>query len=190
MHLILSLVLCTTFAVASHVNFNVNVANVTGDWNHYWERCVGSGHAALHLRSDFQGHMKRAHDELGFQQVRFHGLFVDDMSVVLPGDEGRLLYSFFNIDRVFDYLLSIGMKPLVEISFTPQIMASGNQTWSHFNAYVSPPKSYDQWYDLIRAFALHLIERYTIEQVSKWNFEVWNEPNCCPHNFWTGTLYL
>lgn len=35
-------------------------------------------------------------------------------SVVLGGS-----YSFFNIDSVFDFLLSIGMKPLVELSFMP-----------------------------------------------------------------------
>lgn len=34
--------------------FVVNTANVTGTWNHFFERCVGSGHAALALRADYQ----------------------------------------------------------------------------------------------------------------------------------------
>jgi xylan 1,4-beta-xylosidase len=54
-----------------------------------WEQCVGSGHAALALRADYQDQMVQTHEELGFLQVRFHGLFVDDMSVVLPAEQGE-----------------------------------------------------------------------------------------------------
>jgi xylan 1,4-beta-xylosidase len=28
--------------------------------------------------------------------------------------------------------------------------------------------------------------RYGTEALN-WKFEVWNEPNCCPHDFWTGS---
>lgn len=90
--------------------------------------------------------------------------------VTLPG--GGLTYSFFNIDRVFDFLVNIGMKPLVEISFMPSLLASGNKTWSHYNANVTPPKQWEQWADLIRAFASHLIDRYGLQEILTWNFEV------------------
>jgi xylan 1,4-beta-xylosidase len=36
---------------------------------------------------------------------------------------------------------------------------------------------------MIRAFAQHLIDRYGIDEVSQWKFEVWNEPNL---DFWAG----
>jgi xylan 1,4-beta-xylosidase len=130
--------------------------------------------------------MRQTRVELGFQQVRFHGLFVDDMSVVLPDDDG-LLFSFFNIDRIFDFFVEIGMKPFVEIGFMPKLLASGNQTWSHYDAHVTPPKNWTTWSQLITAFGRHLIDRYGEEEVLTWNFEVWNEPNCCPHDFWTGS---
>ncbi|MGB6696995.1 MAG: glycosyl hydrolase family 39, partial [Terracidiphilus sp.] len=48
---------------------------------------------------------------------------------------------------------------------------------------VSPPGDYAKWDALITAFAQHLIERYGIDEVSKWYFEVWNEPNL---DFWLG----
>jgi hypothetical protein len=35
-------------------NYVVNTANVTDTWDHFFERCVGSGHAALALRADYQ----------------------------------------------------------------------------------------------------------------------------------------
>src|SRR4029077_17669324 len=43
---------------------------------------------------------------------------------------------------------------------------------------------YGRWDALITAFARHLLERYGIEEVSQWYFEVWNEPNL---DFWGGT---
>ena len=55
---------------------------------------------------------------------------------------------------------------------------------------VSPPKDYVKWDGLIRAFGEHLVERYGIDEVSQWYFEVWNEPNI---DCWTaspGTSYL
>jgi xylan 1,4-beta-xylosidase len=58
---------------------------------------------------------------------------------------------------------------------------STTRFWYHPNR--SPPKSYDRWDDLVRRFTAHLVERYGIEEVSKWYFEVWNEPNI---DFWGG----
>ncbi|HYY70607.1 MAG TPA: glycosyl hydrolase family 39, partial [Terriglobales bacterium] len=46
---------------------------------------------------------------------------------------------------------------------------------------VSPPKDWSRWEDLIYNFAKHLVDRYGIEEVSRWYFEVWNEPNL---DFW------
>ncbi len=48
---------------------------------------------------------------------------------------------------------------------------------------VSPPKSMERWDDLMQHFAQHLVDRYGIEEVSQWYFEVWNEPNI---DFWNG----
>ena len=133
------------------------------------------------LREDWQRDLKRAHDELGFQHVRFHGLLSDDMGVVVRKD----LYSFVNCDRVFDFLLSIGMRPFVELSFMPEALASGNKTVFHYRANVTPPKSYKEWSKLIEQLVSHLVERYGEAEIREWLFEVWNEPNL--KAFWRGT---
>jgi xylan 1,4-beta-xylosidase len=199
--LLLTAVVCTVGQNFTTKYFQVKVDSPVGPWTHFWENCVGSGHAALALRADYQDQMRQARRDLGFQQVRFHGLFVDDMSVVLNNNHGEfallilicksvgpgLTYSFFNIDRIFDFFVGIGMKPLVEVGFMPSLLASGNKTWSHWDANVTPPKNWNDWYDLVSSFAAHLIERYGEEEILTWNFEVWNEPNCCPRDFWTGS---
>src|SRR2546423_958511 len=91
---------------------------------HVWEILVGSDHAPMALRADWQAQLKRCHDELGFRSVRFHGLLSDDMSTLIDAG-GKPCYSFFNIDQAFDFLLSIGMKPFIELSFMPRALASG-----------------------------------------------------------------
>ncbi len=143
---------------------------------HFWEHTVGSGHATLALRADWQAQLKLAHQELGMRHVRFHGILSDDMGTLI-GQSGRLIYSFFNIDRIFDFLLSIGMKPFVELSFMPSILSSGDQTVFHYRANVSAPRDLSQWSTLIRRLATHCVARYGVQEVRQWFFEVWNEPN-------------
>ena len=136
------------------------------------------------LRADWQRDLKRAHDELGFRYVRFHGLLSDDMGTVVLENK-KLHYSFFNCDQVFDFLLSIGMKPFVELSFMPGPLASGNRTVFKYQGNITPPKDYKQWAKLIEHFVSHCVERYGESEVSEWLFEVWNEPNL--RIFWSGT---
>ena len=139
------------------------------------------------LRSDWQRQLKRAHDELGFRYVRFHGLLSDDMATLRRGghDEGKLVYSFFNCDQIFDFLLTIGMKPFVELSFMPGALASGRKTVFSYEANVTPPADYKEWSALIERLVSHLVDRYGEREVSQWFFEVWNEPNL--KKFWSGS---
>jgi xylan 1,4-beta-xylosidase len=144
--------------------------------------CVGSGHALLGLRSDWQKHLAAAHSDLGVQYIRFHGILDDDMSLLRDDGSG---YSFFNTDSVLDYVLSLGMLPVVELSFMPRALAArANETIFHYNGITSPPSDWQKFSDLIVAFVSHHVDRYGLAIVQTWYYEVWNEPNC---GFWTGT---
>ena len=174
------------------LTFSIDPHAAGSPFPHYWEHCVGSCHAVMGLRADWRRQLESCHRDLGFQYVRFHGLLDDAMSVCVregsafgADSGGRLRYSFFNIDSIFDFLLSIGMKPFVELGFMPSALASGTATCFHYKANVTPPADYGQWEALIRALARHLVERYGAEAVRTWFFEVWNEPNL-PY-FWAGS---
>ncbi len=108
------------------VKFSIPDKFQTEPYPHMWERSVGACHALTGLREDYRIALKQVKNDLGFQMVRFHGLLNDDMSVYLPTAPKK--YNFYNIDNLFDFYLSIGMKPLVELSFMPTALASGNQT--------------------------------------------------------------
>jgi xylan 1,4-beta-xylosidase len=151
---------------------------------HVWEHTVGSCHALLALRADWQAQLRRCHEELGFRHVRFHGLLCDDMSTCILWNK-RLLCSFHNADCIWDYLLSIGMRPFVELSFMPRALASGRKTVFHYHGNITPPRSYQQWARLIESLAAHWVERYGRREVRQWYFEVWNEPNL--KIFWSGS---
>jgi len=170
-------------AMSDPAAFDCDLAAAPTPLRHPWRHCVGSCHAPTALRADWQQQLARAHAELGFGHVRFHGLLGDDMGTLVRQD-GRLLYSFFNIDRVFDFLRSIGMRPLVELSFMPTAIASGGETVFHYRGNVTPPRRLADWTELLARLAAHWIERYGLDEVARWPLEVWNEPNLTA--FWTG----
>lgn len=161
-----------------------DVKSKTEVFPHFWEHTIGSGHATLALRADWQKQLKRCHDELGFKHVRFHGILSDDMGTLVD-EENKMMYSFFNADQIMDFLLSINMRPFVELSFMPTTLSSGDTTVFHYRANVTPPKDYSQWKIFISKLIQHWIDRYGKEELHSWFFEVWNEPNL--KAFWTGT---
>ena len=142
-------------------------SSTTYTFDFYWNKCTGSGHGALALREDWQEMVKNAHDKVGVTSVRFHGILDDDVGPV----NGVNDYSFVNIDKIYDYLLSINMKPYVEISFMPADFASGSRTVFHYKGNISPPKDWSTWNGFIKLWMQHLVDRYGIDEVSTWKFE-------------------
>jgi len=120
------------------VEFSCSLSRTGTPLPHFWEHTIGSGHAPLALRADWQAQLRRCHNELGFRYVRFHGLLSEHMGTLVAHKKG-LLYSFFNVDQVVDFILSIGMKPFVELSFMPKAIASGDTTVFNYQANVTPP---------------------------------------------------
>jgi hypothetical protein len=98
---------------AQTTSFEFDLSQSPQPFPHYWEKCVGSGHAALGMREDWRTQMSDSAANLGWEYVRMHGILDDDMSVMI--DENT--YSFYDIDNLYDYLLSINVRPVVELRF-------------------------------------------------------------------------
>jgi xylan 1,4-beta-xylosidase len=151
---------------------------------HFWEQMFGSGRAVLALRDNYRKDLKEVHDQVGARYVRFHAIFHDEMGVYDEDEKGNPVFNFSYVDQIYDGLLAEGVRPFVEISFMPRKLAAKEAIhpfWYKQN--VAPPKSYAKWDQLIDAFVRHLVERYGIDEVANWYFEVWNEPNI---DFWAG----
>jgi xylan 1,4-beta-xylosidase len=155
---------------------------ITADWqkiqgprSEIFHECIGAGRAAEGLRAEWQRQLKMCQDEIGFKAIRFHGLLCDDMGVYSETKDGQPRHNFQYIDQLYDSLLAMNIRPLVEISFMPDALASGKQTIFWWKANVTPPKSWDKWDDLIKDLVAHWTARYGADEVKQWNFEIWNE---------------
>jgi xylan 1,4-beta-xylosidase len=193
----LGLLLAASPKAVAQDRIAVDTSGPTTPFPHFWERTFGSGRAILSLREDYRNDLRSVKQITNFDSVRFHGILMDDVGLYdpdrrtqNPGLAARAandasVYNFSYIDQIYDGLLANGVRPFVELSFMPKKMASDpaalHAFWYKQN--VSPPKDYKLWDAMITAFAQHLIARYGIEEVSRWKFEVWNEPNI---DFWVG----
>ena len=151
---------------------------------HFWEQMFGSGRANLSMRQSYRDDLDRVKKVSDFKYVRFHGIFDDENGVYSEDAQGNPVYDWSYVDQIYDGLLAHGIRPFVEISFMPKALAPNaplHAFW--YKPIPAPPDNYAKWDALIAAFAKHLVERYGIDEVAQWYFEVWNEPNI---DFWIG----
>ena len=166
---------------------NLDFNKVKGKFNTMFKECIGAGRANEGLRADWQQQLAYVKKECDFKYIRMHGLLTDDMGVYREDKNGNPEYNFQYVDVLYDFILSIGMKPFVELGFMPEALASGKQTIFWWRGNVTPPKDYNKWAELIRTLTLHFTQRYGANEVKTWYFEVWNEPNLNVNGFWAGT---
>lgn len=147
---------------------------------------IGVGRARELLYSDVQQMLIKAHNEIGYEFVKFHGILSDDM-LLCKRVNGELKFSFVMVDKVLDFLVSIGMKPLVQLSFMPKDIADDpNKTLFDAPFIMSKPKDLNEWILLVRTFVEHLQMRYGKAQTENWLYCVWNEPDTSPDMFNVG----
>src|ERR1039457_1818208 len=151
---------------------------------HFWEQMFGSGRAILSLRESYRNDLRDVKQITNFQYVRFHAIFHDEVGIYDEDAQGHAVYNFSYVDQIYDGLLANGVRPFVELSFMPKKLAARDAPHAFwYKQNVAPPKDWNKWDDLITQFTKHLVDRYGIDEVAQWYFEVWNEPNL---DFWVG----
>ena len=165
------------------MNINVKIGD-RAYFHNQVDYCIGTGRMGLALHKEYHDQLKMAQDYIGFQHIRGHGLFCDDMGIYQqhkenfwdPNSPYEVEYNFTYLDRVMDDYRSMGLKPFLELGFMPYKMASGTQTIFYWKGNTTPPKDYEDWKKMVQALLRHLIERYG-EEAYTFPIEVWNEPN-------------
>jgi len=181
--IIASCISCPAHAQIRKETIEIDPKAESQPFPHYWERMFGSGRAILSLRESYRRDLSAVKQATGFEYVRFHAILDDEVGLYDELD-GKPVHNFSYVDQIYDGLLQNGVRPFVELSFMPGKLAvkqSIHPFWYH--PIVSPPKDWTKWENLISQFAEHLANRYGIEEISHWYFEVWNEPNI---DFWAG----
>jgi xylan 1,4-beta-xylosidase len=182
---LLGLVLSFSPLVHAQEVIQIDTQAQTTPFPHFWEQMFGSGRAILSLRESYRNDLRAVKQVADFRYVRFHAILDDQVGVYSEDEHGNPVYNFAYVDEIYDGLLRNGVRPVVEISFMPKKLAFNPDALHPFwyKPNVSPPKSMEKWDGLIAHFAHHLVDRYGIDEVSQWYFEVWNEPNI---DFWGG----
>jgi len=110
--------------------------------------------------------------------------------------QGRPVYDWAILDRIFDTYLSRGLRPYAQIGFMPEALSVKPEPYQHdwrpglkYNSigtgWSYPPRDYAKWSELVFQWARHCVERYGRAEVEQWYWEVWNEPNL--RDYWHGT---
>lgn len=186
--IILTLIASFLFSMAySQSQIAINSKSEGEKLDHFWSKCVGAGRANEGLRAGWLEQLAKVEENCGFEYVRFHGLFHDDMFPVFEV-KGETVYNWQYIDDLFDRMLDVNVRPFIELSFFPTSLAAENsKTQFWWKANITPDDSkFGEWHDLVKAFTQHCVDRYGIDEVLTWYFEVWNEPNLT-RGFWDGT---
>lgn len=154
---------------------------------HTFKTFTSVGRAKELLYHEVQEMLTELQSKINYDYIKFHGLLSDDMLVCQRTDSGQLSFSFVMIDKVIDFLLSINLKPLIQLSFMPEALASEKDKHifaSRFN--MSYPNNISEWNQLIEAFIHHIQLRYGKSTIEEWLYCVWNEPDTSSNMFGLG----
>ena len=110
--------------------------------------------------------------------------------------QGRPVYDWTVLDRIFDTYVARGVRPYAQIGFMPKALSTNPEPYQHewrpglrydaINAgWAFPPKDYAKWAELTYQWVKHCVERYGRAEVEQWYWEVWNEANISA--YWRGS---
>jgi xylan 1,4-beta-xylosidase len=100
---------------ASEREIITTISNEKGSLNALFNECVGAGRVNEGLRADWQQQLAYVKNECGFEYLHMHGLLTEDMVVYKEARDGNPVYSYLYVDALFDFLLTTGIKPFVDL---------------------------------------------------------------------------
>lgn len=156
---------------------NIDIRKKGRTHNFYWRKLTTFSRAAEGLRKNWQSQLKELQTEIGFEYIRFHGIFSDDMMICNIDQDGNVVYNWSYVDELFDFFKEVNIKPFIELGFMPSEIKKSNETIFWWRANISGPKDIKLWTGLVKEFIKHCINRYGLKEVESWYFEVWNEPD-------------
>jgi xylan 1,4-beta-xylosidase len=119
-------------------------------------------------------------------------------NVYSEDNNGRPIYDWKILDQIVDTYMERKMKPFVQLGFMPEALSSAppNVPYRHFwrpgdpyndiyTGWTYAPKDYRKWEELCYQVTRHFVEKYGLQEVESWWFELWNEPDI---GYWSGSV--
>ena len=176
------------------------IVELRPDWNapttplrHTWAGVGNIDQFRWLVRDDVRRQLAMARDELGLRHVRACAMYSPELRVWthaladwrMPPTERPLGPNWQMVDYCIEGLIELGLKPIYTTCFTPSAFTDSEAAcWPDGNR-ISPPRDLAQWAGFVTEGVRHHLNRFGVEEVRSWYFEVWNEPNL--GGFWSGT---
>jgi xylan 1,4-beta-xylosidase len=176
----------STYEMLNHVNIDVAV-NESEEKAvlHSWRNMINLGYASDGLRSDLQQHLTDIQNTVKFRYARFQGVFSDEMLTYGDEKEDKTTYNFTKIDKLIDFIYSIGLKPFIELGDKAKVLNLVSDKIMYFRPSTHNERSFNESRDLLEKFIIHCVNRYGIYEVSQWYFEIWKKGDK-DYVFWDG----
>src|ERR1700733_15442367 len=113
----------TSISPAESETIQIDAHAASHPFPHFWEEMFGSGRAILSLRDNYRTDLREVKQATGFEYVRFHAIFHDEVGLYDEDADGKPIYNFSYVDQIYDGLLQNGVRPYVELSFMPKKLA-------------------------------------------------------------------
>lgn len=144
------------------------------------EQLVAAQRSRIHLRSHF---WLNSGDGTASLKWGSTNVYSEDAA-------GAPVYDWSTTDEILDAIDGAGAAPFVELGFMPQALSTRPTPYRSSSPKLLdggcfyPPRDYDRWAELQRAWARHVKDRYADVAVN-WLWELWNEPDI---GYWHGTF--
>lgn len=140
-------------------------------------KIITFGRAYEGLIADVQNQLIDIQKNFNYEYIRFTGIFNEDMHVYSETENGISLYNWNYTDKLIDFLVSLNLKPFINLGYMPEKIASDSKYIFNWKGNISYPSDVKKWNNLVTNFINHLFERYGSELVESWYFEIWNNPD-------------
>lgn len=153
-----------------------------------WNELMNIGWAKEALLAPIQQQILQAARELGFRQIRFHGIFDDDMYIYGEDEQGNVVCNFNYLEMLLDFLVAHDLIPFIELGFIPHKLASNDVKYYNHYSSICAPNRMERWGELVEQTLRHCINRYGKKEVEKWKFTLFNSVyvyyGCISENDW------
>ena len=137
-----------------------------------WKEIINIGRIDEILDSSIQSQLLLLQEEIGFRYVRVWNIFEEEM---YEEKKGEYHYNFSRLDRCIDFLTEHGMKPYIELSFKPiHVAYSINSSLANRDNDIIF-HDWEGYHTVMEEFAVHLANRYGVEELETWYFELWKD---------------
>ena len=143
----------------------------------HWKRLLSIGYARSLTDGTIQRELRYIQERIGFEYLRIKGVLDDEMCLLRLDMNGNPVVNFAYLDEVTDLILSVGAKPMLELSFMPSLLAKESQARAMRGWILSAPRDISRWRELIFQLMTHLVQRYGQKTVATWLFSPWLSPD-------------